>query len=170
MCWRLFEPSWPYFLVQKSWNQIIQKISRCYWCFFNHLSLLGRYTVAEVHVVMCYFPSWNVPFSSFLLLGYNFVLSACDKSMKWQHALEIFTTLKSKRLEGTLYLGVQTWAMGALQAKPLVRDYKLSHSRACIHKLKGMVCWYYVFLHFFAGVLCDSCSCLVVVFFGGWCF
>eukprot|EP00434_Breviolum_minutum_P003290 symbB.v1.2.002896.t3/scaffold156.1/size293155/8 len=33
---------------------------------------------------------------------YNFVLSACDKSMKWQHALEIFTTLKSKRLEATL--------------------------------------------------------------------
>ena len=58
---------------------------------------------------VCFRP-WNVPFSSFFWLGYNFVLSACDKSMKWQHALEIFTTLKSKRLEATLSLGVQTWA------------------------------------------------------------
>lgn len=134
----------------KSWNQIIQIISQCYWCFFNHLSLLGCQTVAEVAVVMCYFPSWIVPFSSFLLLGYNFVLSACDKSMKWQHALEIFTTLKSKRLEATLYLGFQTWAFrGPWRQNHLWETTSWAILQLASTSWRGMVRWY-VFLHVFS--------------------
>jgi hypothetical protein len=39
------------------------------------------------------------------LAGYNFALSACDKSMKWQQALQIFSLLESKLLQANLSLG-----------------------------------------------------------------
>ena len=98
----------------------------------------------------------------FLLLGYNFVLSACDKSMKWQHALEIFTTLKSKRLgPATLYLGIQTWApwrrktttCGRLEVVPF---YKIAST-----SWRG---WYVdmCFLHFLV-LMVSGC----LFFFGG---
>lgn len=155
MCWRLFEGRRLTFLV-KSWNRIIQIISRCYWCFFNLLSLLGRYTVAEVHVVMCFFP-----LKCSVLMICLVRLQFCTQCMWQEHEMATCTwNLHNFEVQKTWSDTVSrrpNWGLqGALEAKPLVGNYKLSHSTACIHKLKGMVCWYYVFLHFFPGVLYDS--------------
>ena len=106
------------------WSQIIP----------NHFPVLLMFLQSFViaHPYCCRSSCCDWPFVSSVLilfvLGYNFVLSACDKSMKWQHALEIFTTLKSKRLEATLYLGqvLESPWRGPPQpkknAKPLVGD------------------------------------------------
>ena len=50
--------------------------------------------------------------------GYNFALSACDKSMKWQQALEMFTHLESKLLQANLSLGLGwTWQTGQTSSR-----------------------------------------------------